>query len=156
MSNPNNVAGQCPGLKLTLSRIINAPCEMIFRAWAEPEQLLEWFGPEGGRCQEITADVKPGGAFRFQMISPRGERIAIGKYLEVVPNKRLQFTWSWENYAMPNSVVTVEFEDLGDKTLLILTHTGLPDQEDVEQHTHGWNAAVKKFASLMELEKVEV
>src|ERR1700678_622474 len=102
MSTPNNGAGQCSGLKLTLSRIINAPCEMVFRAWTEPEQMLQWFGPEDTECKGVNADVRAGGAFRIQLISPRGDHVAIGKYKEIIRNKRLQFTWSWENYAMPD------------------------------------------------------
>jgi uncharacterized protein YndB with AHSA1/START domain len=89
------------------------------------------------------------------MISARGDHIAIGKYREIVPNQRLQFTMEWENYAMPDSVVTVSFEDLGAATRLTLVHTGLPDEEDLQQHTHGWNSQVEKFAELIEQNKIK-
>ena len=51
---------------------------------------------------------------------------------------------------MPESTVTVDFEDLGQTTRLTLTHQGLPDQEDVTDHTHGWTSLLEKFASLIE------
>ena len=143
------------GLKLTVTRMINAPCAMVWRAWTEPKQLAQWFSPREVELRNLTADVKTGGAFRIHMSSPKGEYIAIGKYTEIVPNKRLRFTWSWEHYAMPDSVVTVDFEDLGATTRLTLAHTGLPDQEDVEQHTHGWTSLVEKFAELMEQNKIK-
>ncbi|HEY3760970.1 MAG TPA: SRPBCC domain-containing protein [Verrucomicrobiae bacterium] len=143
-------------LKLTVSRVLNAPCAMVYRAWAEPKQLSQWFSPQEVECKGLTAEVKPGGAFRIHMLSPtKGEHIAVGKYTEVVPNKRLRFTWSWEHYAMPESVVTVDFEDLGKTTRVTLTHTGLPDQEDVDQHTHGWTSLVEKFVKLMEQNKIK-
>ena len=89
------------------------------------------------------------------MVSENGDHIAIGKYQEIVPNQRLQFTWEWEHYAMPDSVVTVDFEDLGKTTRLTLTHEGLPDQEDADDHNEGWTSMVEKFARLMEQNKIK-
>ena len=89
------------------------------------------------------------------MVSKSGDHIAIGQYKEIIPNKRLQFSWQWESYAMPDSLVTVDFEDLGKKTRLTLVHEGLPDQEDVDQHSHGWNSMVEKFARLIEQNKIK-
>jgi uncharacterized protein YndB with AHSA1/START domain len=84
-----------------------------------------------------------------------GDHIAIGKYEEIVPNKRLRFTWEWEHYAMADSVVTVEFEDLGKTTRLTLTHEGLPDREDTPDHKRGWTSALDKFARLMAENKIK-
>lgn len=143
------------GFKLTVTRVIQAPVEMVFRAWTEPEQLRQWFGPAEATCLSLTADIKNGGAFRIHMVSKTGDHIAIGEYLEIIPNQRLRFSWSWESYAMPDSVVTVVFEDLGPATRLTLIHEGLPDQEDAEQHTHGWTSLVEKFMRLMEERKIK-
>src|ERR1700761_5779403 len=107
--NNMNTSAEPAGFKLKVSRVIKAPCEMIFRAWTEPKQLSQWFCPQEVNLRGVTADVKVGGAFRIHMVSPKGDHIAIGTYQEIVPNKRVRFTWSWETYAMPNSVVTVDF-----------------------------------------------
>ena len=152
--NENPAAGTT-GFKLTVARVINAPCAAVWRAWTEPKQLAQWFSPKEVECRDLTADVKVGGAFRVHMISARGEHFAIGKYKEIVPNKRLQFSMEWENYAMPNSVVTISFEDLGATTRLTLVHEGLSDEEDLQQHTHGWNSQMEKFAELMEQDKIK-
>ncbi|HEY1662313.1 MAG TPA: SRPBCC domain-containing protein [Verrucomicrobiae bacterium] len=154
MSTKNETAGKSSELKLTLSRVVNAPCEMVYRAWSEPEQLAQWFCPQEAECKSVTADVCIGGAFRIHMLSPKGDHIAVGKYLEVIPSKRLRFTWQWEHYAMPESVVTVEFEDLDKTTRVTLTHTGLPDQEDVAEHTHGWTSLMDKFVGLVKEKKI--
>ncbi len=123
---------------------------MIFRAWTEPKQMSQWFCPQEVDLRGLTADVKVGGAFRIHMASQKGDHIAIGTYQEIVPNKRVRFTWSWETYAMPDSVVTVDFEDLGKTTRVTLLHEGLPDQEDADQHAHGWSSMMEKIAGLIE------
>jgi uncharacterized protein YndB with AHSA1/START domain len=141
--------------KIVVSRVFNAPCAAVWRAWTDPQQLSQWFSPREVECRGVTADVKVGGAFRVHMVSPKGDHIAIGNYKEIVPNKRLKFSWEWETYAMPDSVITVEFEDLGRTTRVTLVHEGLPDEEDVQQHTHGWNSLMDKFAELIEQKKIK-
>jgi uncharacterized protein YndB with AHSA1/START domain len=150
MSSPSTT-----GFKLSVTRVIAAPCAMAFRAWTEPKQMAQWFCPKDVRLEGLTADVKVGGAFRIHMVSDKGDHIAIGNYRAIEPNKRLQFTWQWQTYAMPDSIVTVEFEDLGTKTRVTLVHEGLPDQEDKDQHTHGWTSLLEKFAELIEQNKIK-
>jgi uncharacterized protein YndB with AHSA1/START domain len=138
------------GFKLTVTRVINAPCAMVYRAWTEPKQMLQWFSPRDVECRSIDMDLKIGGAYRVHFVSKMGDHIATGKYTEIVPNKRLRFTWEWQNNAMPNSVVTVDFEDLGATTRLTLLHEGLPSQEEADHHSHGWSSMAEKFAGFME------
>jgi uncharacterized protein YndB with AHSA1/START domain len=144
------------GFKLTVTRVIQAPVDMVFRAWTEPEQLRHWFSPVDVECRSLSADIKTGGSFRIHMVSKKGDHIATGKYLEIIPNQRLQFSWTWESYAMPDSVVTIDLEDLGASTRLTLRHEGLPDREDAEQHTEGWTSIVEKCVSLLETHKATV
>lgn len=146
----DNPTAEPPGLRLVITRVIKAPCAMVFKAWTDPKQMVQWWSPADIECRSVTADLKIGGAYRIHMVSEKGDHIAIGKYREIVPNKRLQFTWQWEHYAMPDSVVTVEFEDLGGTTRLTLTHEGIPDQEDAADHNRGWTSAIEKFARLIE------
>jgi uncharacterized protein YndB with AHSA1/START domain len=154
MKPTDNPASPATGLKLKVTRVIQAPCAMVFRAWTDPEQLARWFSPADIECRGFTGEIKVGGAYRIHMVSLKGDHIAIGKYRQIIPNQRLQFSWQWENYAMPDSVVTVDFEDLGGSTRLTLVHEGLPDVEDVAEHTHGWNSLVEKFAGLIEQNKI--
>jgi uncharacterized protein YndB with AHSA1/START domain len=144
-----------PGLRVVVTRELKAPCAMVFRAWTEPKQMVQWWSPENAECRDVKADVKTGGTYRIHMFSEKGDHIAYGKYLEIVPNKRLQFTWQWETYAMPESRVTVEFEDLGKTTRLTLIHEGLPDQEDADDHQRGWISALAKFAGMIEQHKIK-
>jgi uncharacterized protein YndB with AHSA1/START domain len=141
--------------KVVISRVIKAPCPLVFKAWTDADQIVQWFSPEDTKCKSVVADVKAGGAFRIHMVSKKGDHIAVGKYKKVVSDKRLQFTWQWEAYAMPDSVVTVDFEDLGKTTRLTFTHEGFPDKEDASDHNKGWTSALKKFARLMEHGKIK-
>jgi len=131
--------------RIVINRVFNAPCALVFRAWTEPQHMLKWWFCKDTECRGIEADVKVGGALRIHMASAHGDHIVIGKYLEIVPNKRLHFSWEWEDYRMPHSTVTVEFEDLGQTTRLTLTHAGLPVRPNVPDHEYGWNTALDNF-----------
>ena len=151
----NNPTPEPSGLRLVITRVISAPCAMVFKAWTDPKQMVQWWSPKEIECRSVTADLKVGGAYRIHMVSEKGDHIAIGKYREIIPNQRVKFTWQWESYAMPDSVVTVDFEDLGKTTRLTLTHAGLPDAEDVADHNRGWTSALEKFAELIEQNKIK-
>ncbi len=154
MKSKNNAAKTAEN-KLVVTRLISAPCEMVYQAWTDPAQLSQWFSPAEIRCKKVDADVRVGGSLRIHMISEKGDHIAHGKYRKVIPNRHLQFTFEWKNYAMPDSVISVDFEDLGNKTRLTLTHIGLPDKEDVAEHKRGWTSLVRKFARLMKEKKIK-
>jgi uncharacterized protein YndB with AHSA1/START domain len=142
-------------LRVVITRVLKAPCAMVWHAWTDPKQMVQWFSPQEIECRSVNADVKIGGAYRIHMFSDEGDHIAIGKYQEIVPNKRLRFSWEWENYAMPDSVVTVEFEDLGTTTRLTLTHEAVPDAEDAADHKRGWTSCLDKFVRMMEHNEIK-
>ena len=58
---------------LEIIRFINAPPARVYDAWTDPAQLREWFGPENVRTRSITADVRAGGKYRWDLTSPEGE-----------------------------------------------------------------------------------
>jgi uncharacterized protein YndB with AHSA1/START domain len=104
----------------------------------------------------VTVDLKIGGAYRIHMVSRNGDHVAIGKYKEIVPNKRLQFTWEREdNDDMPTTTVTVKFEDLGKTTRLTLTHEGFALKEDADDHNEGWTSAIEKFGRMIEQNQIK-
>ncbi len=156
MNSKNNPATKNADLRLVITRVFAAPCALVFRAWTDPKQMVQWWSPQEIECRSVSADLKIGGAYRIHMVSEKGDHIAVGKYLEIIPNKLVKFSWQWENYAIPDSVVTVEFEDLGKTTRLTLTHEGVPDQEDLADHKRGWTSAIEKFAQLIEANKIQV
>jgi uncharacterized protein YndB with AHSA1/START domain len=60
--------------EIVLSRVINAPRELVFSAWVDPRHLPQWFGPAGFRVETKSMDIRVGGEWRFDMIAPDGKR----------------------------------------------------------------------------------
>lgn len=62
--------------EIVLSRIIKAKREYVFAAWTDPNHLLRWFGPAGFKIETKEIDIRVGGAWRFEMIAPNGQRFS--------------------------------------------------------------------------------
>ncbi len=82
-------------LDLVLERTLDAPVDLVWRAYTDPEHLKRWFAPKPYEISEIELDLKPGGIFRIRMTGPDGFDTGHGNagcVLEVVENKRLVWT----------------------------------------------------------------
>jgi len=116
-----NPTGANPNHELTLTRLIAAPREKLFRAWTEPELLKRWFTPRPWTTPVVETDVRPGGSNYFLMRGPEGQEFPNrGVYLEVVRNERLVFTdaytSAWVPSEKPFMTGILTFEDEGGKT----------------------------------------
>jgi len=82
-----------PKLDLVLERVIDVPRELVWAAWTKPEHVSKWFSPAPWTISDCEIDLRPGGIFRFVMLSPDGKEFPnVGCYLEVIPNERLVWT----------------------------------------------------------------
>ena len=82
-------------LDLVLERTINAPRELVWKAWTDPKLLKQWFAPKPYEISEVELDLKPGGIFRIRMIGPEGFDTGHGNagcMLEVIDGERLSWT----------------------------------------------------------------
>ena len=80
-----------------------------------------------------------------------GEFALRGEYREVTPPAKLIYTWQWEDdpdYVDRETLVTVEFVDLGNSTEVRLTHENLPGAESIKNHEHGWSGSFDKLERL--------
>jgi uncharacterized protein YndB with AHSA1/START domain len=111
---------------------IAAPAAVVWEHLTTAEGLLRWIGPQA------TADPVPGGALRWT--HPDGATV-IGRFVELVPHRRVVFTYGWEDGRMgvPPESTTVEIEltERDGATVLRLTHHGLPPAV-VDDHERGW------------------
>ncbi len=89
---------EMPASVLTLTRVFNAPRDIVFKAWTEPERLAKWWGPKGFDFIAATLDLRPGGVFHYCMRGPNGMEMW-GKlvYAEVVAPERLVFVNSFSD-----------------------------------------------------------
>lgn len=60
--------------EIVLSRVIDAPRSVVYAAWTDPDQIQQWFGPEGFAIETKEIDLNPGGVWRFDMVAPDGTR----------------------------------------------------------------------------------
>ena len=144
--------------ELTLTRLIDAPREKIYRAWTEPELMKQWFAPAPFTTPVVEVDVRPGGASYIVMRGPDGKEYPNhGVYLEVVPNEKLvstdAYTSAWTPSAKPFMTLVLTFEDEGGKTrytarALHWTKEDCKAHEDMGFH-QGWGQCADQLAALV-------
>ena len=125
-------------------REIAATVDVLWSLISSAEGLNEWMSVEA------TVDLVPGGEIRW--VHDNGWVVA-GQILEVVPMRRLVFTYGWESGGFPvpvgSSEVSIELESRGGSTMVRVRHDGLsPDM--AEQHTTGWNMFLDGLAERAE------
>jgi uncharacterized protein YndB with AHSA1/START domain len=135
---------------LVIKRKIAATPARCFRAWTDPKELKQWFGPGSNECILAETDPRVGGRYRLVMRSEGGEEHDVGGvFREVVTDRKLVFTWAWRTSPERESLVTVEFVPDGTATTLTVKHEQFADVEARDRHNQGWTGALDKFAALV-------
>jgi uncharacterized protein YndB with AHSA1/START domain len=139
--------------EVLLTRVFDAPRQLVFDAFTKPEHLRHWFGPNGFTVPTAESDPRPGGAFRVCMNFTDGDGKdywATGTYKEVVPPQRIVMTMSGEGTAgnIADTHLTITFTERGGKTLVIIHQTGLPLTE-VAGASQGWTESLDKLAEYL-------
>jgi uncharacterized protein YndB with AHSA1/START domain len=127
-----------------VTRTFPARRARVFRAFVEAEAIEIWFaGPSRLRWTEPPQlDVRPGGRYRFTVTDGDKLWCIYGTYREVAAPERLVFTWEWDRDPSDGSsgrtLVTVELQERGDETEVVLTHEDLPSEQSRRDHAQGW------------------
>ncbi len=140
--------------EVVITRVLDAPRGLVFKAWTDPAQLAQWWGPHGFTNPVCQADARPGGAIRIDMRGPEGTVYPMtGVYREIVEPERLVFTSAAldEDGAPLFEVLnTVTFVERKGKTTLtvrarVLTTTakGAPYLDGMEE---GWTQSLERLA----------
>ena len=138
---------QNPVLRIT--RNFDATPERVYQAFTNPGDLEKWFGPKGVDCIVHDIDPRPGGAYSFTMRNENGEEHPLsGVFQEVIPDKKLVYTWTWATGTLEGveTRVTLDFRELDGGTELTLTHELLPTDTAVEMHNVGWTGSFNCLA----------
>jgi uncharacterized protein YndB with AHSA1/START domain len=141
--------------ELTLTRVFDAPRELVFKMWTDPKHLAQWFGPKEFTNPVCEVDPRAGGRIHVLMRAPWGNEYPMeGVFREVVKNEKLVFT----NNAVDDkggiliqSVTTVTFETQGGKTKMTM-HTDAMGMVDIAAQMlngmeAGWSQSFDKLAA---------
>jgi uncharacterized protein YndB with AHSA1/START domain len=148
---------------VVIERSFDAPVALIWQMWTDPEHFKAWYGPSGAAIPVAKMDVRVGGTrlVCMEMQTPDGamQMWFTGEYREVVENERLVYTESMSdengNVSSPADMgmpeghpmtteVSVELEDVGGRTKMVMTHTGIPADSP---GAAGWAMAFDKLAA---------
>ena len=134
-------------VSIHVQRRIAASAKVLFEAWLDPESIAVWMRPFDTVRTEVQADPVVGGRYRIDMHQPDGAVIPhIGQYVEIVPHRRLVFTWSSPATLHRDSLVTIEFVEGEGATDVSLTHEQLPEHM-AQAHVGGWTGALDKLSA---------
>jgi uncharacterized protein YndB with AHSA1/START domain len=148
---------------LVIERHFDAPVDLIWQMWTDPEHFKAWYGPDGATIPVAKMDVRVGGTrlVCMEMQTPNGtmQMWFTGEYREVAENERLVYTESMAdehgNLASPSDMgmpeghpttteVCVELEDVNGRTKMVMTHVGVPGDSP---GAAGWAMALDKLVA---------
>lgn len=149
--------------EVVITRVFDAPREMVWKAWTEPKRVMKWWGPKNYASPACKIDLRVGGKIHFCMRGPDGKDLwSTGTYKEIVPMEKIVCTDSFADekgnvvsaahYGMPADFpleleVVITFEDAeGGKTKMTLRHIGMPAGEMNDMTKAGWNESFDKLA----------
>jgi uncharacterized protein YndB with AHSA1/START domain len=154
---------------VVIERTLDAPADLVWRMWTEPEHFAAWYGPTGATIPVASMDVRVGGTrlVCMQVETPNGTMRMwfTGEYREVVENKRLVYTESMSdehgNVLAPSELgmpeghptateILVELDDIDGRTRMVMTHVGVPEGSP---GAAGWSMALDKLAAHVEAQR---
>ena len=141
--------------EIVVSRVFDAPRELVWEAWTDPKHLTRWWGPRGFTTTVHEMDLRPGGIWRHTMHGPDGADYPTdGNFLEVVRPERISYRMKGGKKGDVQFESTWTFESVGEKTRLTLTMR-FPSREMLEHAektygvTDGGHQTLGRFAELV-------
>lgn len=133
--------------ELLIEREFNAPAALVFRLWQSRDHMLRWWGPEKFTTIELDWELTPGRPWRGAMTSQQyGLSRFSGIIREVEKNKRIVFTFRWDEGSGPDldTTVTVTFAEKDGKTIQTFHQAPFSTVESRDSHVGGWNSLFNK------------
>jgi uncharacterized protein YndB with AHSA1/START domain len=152
---------------VVVERLFDAPKELVWQMWTDPEHFKKWYGPQGFSVPVADMTLRVGGKRLVCMASPDGsmKMWTTGEYTEIVPTDRLVYTESPADehgnvvspaaMGMPDGYpmtteVTVLLEDAAGQTKMVMTHAGVPADSGA---AGGWEQAFDKLNAQIHLQR---
>ena len=149
---PDSPPMQTADQQVVITRVFDAPRELVFRAWTDPDQVAQWFGPNSMDIpgESVAIDLRVGGRFELQMVnSERGFKMQLGyEIVELIEPELLVLHHDAKpELGIPQATLTrVELHDEDGKTRMVLTDGPYPESGHAEA---GWVQAFDKLAALV-------
>lgn len=152
--------------RMVVTRVFNAPRELVWKAWTDPRYVMQWWGPKGFTAPVCNIDFRVGGKFLYCMRSPDGQDFwNAGEFHQIVPEQKIVLSMYFadaegnrvepEHYGMQHTAIedahdTVLFEDLGSGQTKV-TFIGNEPMEDATEsgQVEGWNQIFDKVAAVL-------
>ena len=152
--------------RMTITRVFDAPRELVWKAWTDPHYVMQWWGPKGFTSPVCKIDLRVGGKFLCCMRSPDGREFwNAGEYHEIVPHEKIVSSmyfadahgnkvepghYGIEHEAIDGAYDTTLFEDLGNgKTKLTFIGNETTEEAVKSGQAEGWNQILDKIAALI-------
>lgn len=136
-----------------LHRVLSAPPEKVFRAFIDAEAMAKWLPPHGFTCQVHLMEPRVGGTYKMSFTNfstSKGHSFG-GKYIEMIPGKKLKYTEKFADPNLPGEMqTTIEFTKVMCGTDLKISQEGLPEMIPVEMCYLGWQQSLNNLAQLVE------
>lgn len=153
-----------------ISRTFDAPCDLVWKAFTDPEHMKQWWGPKGFTVIASKMDFRPGGFYHYGLRAPDGGAMwGKMRYLEIVPRQRIVFINSFSDEAggisrhplhlsWPLELMTVfSFEEAGGKTRFSVNwtpHNATADEQHTFDSNHdsmnqGWGGTLDQLAAYL-------
>jgi uncharacterized protein YndB with AHSA1/START domain len=143
--------------RITMTRVFDAPREVVWRAWTDASHLARWWGPHDFTNPVCEADVRPGGELRIEMHGPNGARFATtGRFYEVAAPERLVFSTGLvdrDGKLLIEEMNTVTLVEEGGRTTLTLDARVVNPSEQTARRLrgveHGWGESLEKLTAAL-------
>jgi uncharacterized protein YndB with AHSA1/START domain len=140
------------GLTLELDRTLPAARSRVFEAFADQEQLANWWGPEGFSIPSLRFEPAAGEPYRIEMQPPEGDAFYLaGEFRAVEPPARLAFTFRWEDPDPDDveNVVELAFREAGEATEVALVQGPFKTDARRALHRDGWTDSLNKLEAML-------
>lgn len=137
--------------ELIIERVFDAPVALVFRIWEDRDHMIRWLGPKDFTCTYLDSDFRPGGKWRACITSDAyGENWMDGEYREIEKDRKIVYTFKWDEEASLETVVTVTLAERDGKTLQIFRQTPFSSVEMRDSHIEGWNESFDRERDYVE------
>jgi len=140
--------------ELLIMRTFDAPVALVFRIWEQREHMVRWWGPKEFTCTALETDFRPGGKWRACIESKQyGQSWMGGQFREIERNRRIIFTFAWEDgrdQPGVETLVTVTFAEKDGKTVQSFHQAPFLHVEARDSHIGGWNSCFDQEQAYVE------